>query len=165
MSTTQTAAATTARDLLRHTLATVAYRGAKALRDVPESFAEYKPSLDGRTPAQILSHMSDLYDWVLSLCKGKQEWNDSTPLPWPQEVQRFFKSLQAVDDYLASDRPLAHPPEKLFQGGIADSLTHIGQINMLRRTAGCPVRGESYFRAEIVAGRVGQEQTPPKKEF
>ena len=165
MATTPTAASTTARELLRHTLATVAYRAGKALRGAPESFAEYKASADGRTPAQILAHMGDLYDWVLSLCKGKQAWHDATPLPWPQEVNRFFKALQAVEDYLASDQPLDCPAEKLFQGGIADSLTHIGQINMLRRMAGCPIRGENYYQAEIVAGRVGEEQAAPKREF
>ena len=165
MSTAQTTASSTGRELLRHTLATVAYRASKALRGAPESFAEYKASPDGRTPAQILAHIGDLYDWVLSLCKGKQAWHDSTPLPWPQEVQRFFKTLQAVEDYLASDLPLGCPLEKLFQGGIADSLTHIGQINMLRRTAGCPIRGENYFQAEIVAGCVGEQQAAPRQEF
>src|SRR2546423_2882788 len=132
MSTAQITDAATSRELLRHTLATVAYRAGKALRGAPESFAAYKGSPDGRTPAQILAHMGDLYDWVLSLCKGKQAWHDSTPLPWPQEVKRFFKALQAVEDYLASDQPLGCPAEKLFQGGIADSVTHIGQINMFR---------------------------------
>ena len=136
MSTAQTTASDTSRELLRHTLATVAYRAGKALRGAPESFAEYKASPDGRTPAQILAHMGDLYDWVLSLCKGKQAWHDSQPLLWAQEVQRFFKALQAVEDYLASDQPMGCPPGKLFQGGIADSLTHVGQINMLRRMAG-----------------------------
>jgi hypothetical protein len=165
MSTTQTKTATTSRELLRHTLATVAYRAGKALRGAPESFAGYKASPDGRTPAQILAHIGDLYDWVLSLCKGKLEWHDSNPLPWPQEVQRFFQALQAVEDYLASDQPLGCPPEKLFQGGIADSLTHVGQINILRRIAGCPVRGENYFLADIVAGRVGEQQTAPRREF
>src|SRR5579859_6454530 len=106
MSTAQTTASTTSRDLLRHTIATVAYRAGKALRGAPESFAEYKASPDSRTPAQILAHMGDLYDWVLSLCKGKQAWHDSKPLPWPQEVQRFFNTLQALEDYLAYEQPL-----------------------------------------------------------
>ncbi len=165
MSAAQTTASTTSRDLLRHTLATVAYRAGKALRGAPESFAEYKASPDSRTPVQILAHMGDLYDWVLSLCKGKQAWHDSKPLPWPQEVQRFFNTLQALEDYLASEQPLGCPPEKLFQGGIADSLTHVGQINILRRMAGCPIRGENYFLADIVAGRVGEQQTVPRREF
>ncbi len=109
--------------------------------------------------------MCDLMEWALSIAKDKQEWHDSTLLPWTQEVDRFFKALRAFDDYLAADLPLGASPEKLFQGAIADALTHTGQINMLRRMAGCPIRGENYYRAEIAAGRVGQDQAPPKREF
>lgn len=160
-----TQTATSSRELLRHTVATVAYRAGKALRGAPESFARFKAAETSRTPDQILAHMGDLYDWALSCAKGKQQWHDSTPLPWAQEVQRFFASLQAFDDYLASDSPLGFPAEKIFQGGVADSLTHIGQIAMLRRLAGCPIRAENYFAAHISAGRVGEDQAPPVREF
>jgi len=153
------------RQMLRHTVATLAYRAGKALRGAPESFAQFSSGDKGRTPAKILAHMGDLLDWALSIAKDKQEWHDSTPLPWAQEVERFFKAVGAFDDYLASDLPLGAPPEKLFQGAIADALTHTGQINMLRRMAGCPIRGENYYRAEIAAGRVGADQAPPKREF
>jgi hypothetical protein len=156
---------TSGRDLLRHTVATVAYRGAKTLRGAPESFADFKIGEKSRTPAQILAHLGDLYDWALACARGKHEWHDSTPLPWPQEVQRFFNALKAFDDYLASPLPLGFPIEKLFQGPVADSLTHIGQLAMLRRLAGCPIRGENYFRAEIVAGRVSEDQAVPAREF
>ena len=153
------------RQMLRHTVATLAYRAGKALRGAPESFADFSSGEKGRTPAKILAHMGDLLDWALSIAKDKQEWHDSTPLPWAQEVERFFKAVGAFDDYLASDLPLGAPPEKLFQGAIADALTHTGQINMLRRMAGCPIRGENYYRAEITAGRVGPDQATAKREF
>ncbi len=153
------------RQMLRHIVATLAYRGGKSLRGAPESFAQFGTGEKGRTPVQILAHMGDLMDWALSMCRGKQEWHDSAPLPWAQEVERFFKTLKALDDYLASGLPLATSPEKLFQGPVADALTHTGQIAMLRRMAGCPMRGENYFRAEIIAGRVGPEQAAPGKEF
>jgi hypothetical protein len=157
--------ATSSRQLLRHVVATVAYRGGKAVRGAPESFAKFKIGDKSRTPEQILAHVGDLYVWALSCARGKQQWHESTPLPWPQEVERFFKALKAFDDYLASDSPLGCSEEKLFQGGVADSLTHIGQIAMLRRLAGCPIRGENYFRAQIAAGRVGEEQAAPAQEF
>src|SRR5205814_7252849 len=99
------------------------------------------------------------------IAQGKQAWQDSAPLPWPQEVARFFRTLQAFDDYLASGAPLAATAEKLFQGPIADALTHTGQIAMLRRMAGCPMRGENYYRAEIVAGRVGAGRAVPVRVF
>jgi hypothetical protein len=153
------------RQLLRHLLATLAYRGGKTLRGAPETFAAFDLAPGGKTPVQILAHMGDLFDWALSMARGKQEWHNAAPLPWAQEVQRFFKTLQAFDEYLASGSPLAFPAEKLVQGPIADALTHVGQLAMLRRLAGCPMKAENYAQAEVAAGRVGLEQTPPRKEF
>lgn len=153
------------RELLRHALATLAYRGGKALRGAPAGFAEFRVADGSRTPAQILAHIGDLLDWALSIAKSNQEWHDSSPLPLHEEEHRFFVALQALEDYLASDLPLGTTPESLFQGPIADALTHVGQIAMLRRIAGSAMKGENYYKADIVAGRVGREQTPPKREF
>ena len=152
-------------DLLRHTLATLAYRGGKALRDAPAEFAEFRCGETTRTPAQILAHIGDLLDWALSLAQGKEAWHNSPPLTWAQAAARFFAALEAFDQRLSSETPLACSAEGLFQGPIADSFTHVGQIAMLRRLAGCPVRGENYLRAEITVGRVGPEQALPKREF
>jgi hypothetical protein len=153
------------RDLFRHAVATLAYRGGKAVRGAPPEFGAYLAAETKRTPVQILAHIGDLLDWSLSVAKGKEEWRNSAPLPWGQEVQRFFAALERFDAYLASDAPLHDAPEKLFQGPIADALTHVGQIAMLRRMAGSAVRGENYHRAEIAAGRVGSEQAAPHREF
>jgi hypothetical protein len=155
----------TTRAFLRHTVATVAYRGGKALRSAPASFASYSPDGSDRTAVKIVAHIGDLYDWALSQAKGSEAWNDSTPLEWDAEVARFFTALQRFDDYLASDAALAATPEKIFQGAIADSLTHVGQLAMLRRLAGAKITGENYARADIAAGRVGPDQIPPRREF
>jgi hypothetical protein len=154
-----------ARTLLRHTVATLAYRGGKAVRGAPQGFAGFSPGPGSRTPAQILAHVGDLLTWALGLARGEPAWQDSSPLPWEQEIARFFAGLRALDDQLASGAPLGSPPERLFQGPVADALTHVGQIAMLRRMAGSPVRGENYFKAEIVAGRAGAEQSQPVVEF
>ena len=153
------------RSLLRHTVATVAYRGGKAVRGAPASFASHSADPSMRTPVKILSHVGDLFDWALSQAKGAEAWNESTPLEWDREVERFFATLQRFDDFLASDAPLAAPPERIFQGAIADALAHVGQLAMLRRLAGAKIKSENYSRAEIVAGRVGGEQTAPRREF
>jgi hypothetical protein len=153
------------RQLLRHSLATVAYRGGKALRGAPDSFAAFTFADSPRTPAKILAHMGDLFDWALTMARGETAWKDAEPLSWSAEVDRFFASLKMFDDYLASSEPLRAPAEGLLQGPIADALTHIGQIAMLRRFAGCPIKGENYFKAEITAGRVGTEQAAPRREF
>ena len=153
------------RELLRHTVATVAYRGGKAVRGAPESFASFSGDGTDRTAVKILAHIGDLYDWALTQAKGAEAWNDSTPLDWDREVDRFFAALQRFDEYLASDAPLAATPERMFQGAIADSLTHIGQLAILRRLGGAKMKSENYSRADIVAGRVGPQQTTPKREF
>jgi hypothetical protein len=154
-----------ARQVLRHSVATAAYRAGKALRDAPEHFASFHIGDKTRTPAQILAHMGDLYDWALSIAQGQQAWHDSTPLPWKSEVDRFFAALKKFDDYLATAEPLHSSAEGLMQAPVADSLTHIGQIAMLRRLAGSPVKGENYLKAEIAAGRVGLDQSAPRREF
>lgn len=153
------------RELLRHTVATLAYRGAKAVRGAPESFASFKVSETTRTPAQILAHIGDLLDWAWSIAKGDETWNNAEPLTWKEEVERFHAALGSFDDYLASDSELADSCERLFQGPIADALTHVGQLTMLRRIAGDPMKGENYSRAKIEIGRVGVDQEVPKREF
>ena len=55
--------------------------------------------------------------------------------------------------------------EKLIQGPLADALTHVGQLAMLRGMVGAPVRPESFTGAEIVAGRISVDQAPPGREF
>jgi len=113
----------------------------------------------------ILAHIGDLLDWAVTLAEGKQAWKNSVPLPWEKEVQRFHAALQKFDECLASDRPLVASPEVLFQGPIADALTHVGQLAMLRRLAGAKMKAENYAQAEIVTGRVGAGQTAPRREF
>ncbi len=153
------------RALLRHTIATLAYRGGKAIRGAPESFSSFKTGDPPKTPGVILAHMSDLLDWALTLCDGKQAWHDSAPQSWAADSARFHEALARLDARIASGAPLSETAGGLFQGPIADALTHVGQINMLRRLAGVPIRGENYHRAEIVTGRVGAEQAQAKKEF
>jgi hypothetical protein len=153
------------REMLRHAVATVAYRAEKSVRGAPESFAAFAAGPSSRTPAQILGHMSDLFDWALSIAQGTERWGHSQPLPWDREVARFFEKLELFEAFLGSDAPLAASAERLFQGPVADALTHVGQLAMLRRLAGSSVRGENYFNADIAAGRVGRAQPAPGYEF
>ena len=153
------------RAMLRHTVATLAYRAAKAIRDAPPSVPDFHAGDRTRTPVQLLAHLGDLLDWALTLAEGKQRWNVATPSSWDAESTRFFTALARLDEFLASDRPLGSPPEQLLQGPIADALTHVGQLVMLRRLAQAPVRSENFAVAKIAAGRITQEQEKPKFEF
>ncbi len=157
---------TAARQFLRHTLATLVYRGRKALLGAPASLAAFSAGGSTRPAGAILAHIGDLLDWALSMANGAEVWRDSAAMAeWDDGVRRFFDAAARLDQRLVEDEPLAVPAEKLFQGPIADALTHVGQIALLRRLAGAPVRGENYFRAEIAAGRVGREQAAPRREF
>jgi len=145
------------REVLRHLLATVAYRGGLAVSDAPEGFAQFRAYETTRTPGEILAHIGDLLEGSLYLAKGEMVSLTSAPLPWPEGVARFFSAVKELDSYLASEAALACPVERLVQGPIGDALTHVGQIVMLRRMAGKPIRAPSYFTAEIVAGQVTEE--------
>lgn len=150
---------------LRHALATLAYRAAKPLRDAPADFSSFRAAPGSRSAGEILAHLGDLMDWALSLARGKEKWRNSKPQPWPDDVARFFAAISAVDRQLASSASLGARAEKIFQGAIADSLTHVGQISMLRRLAGAPVRGENYAVALIEIGRTGLDQNAAVFEF
>ena len=154
-----------ARETLRHAVATLAYRGGKALRGAPAEFAGYRASDGSRTPAELVAHLGDLIEWASSMAEANPAWNASPPSSWPEEVNRFYAALKRFDDYLASEQPMGAPVERLLQGPVADALTHVGQLVMLRRLSGSPMRSENYFKADIRSGRVGTEQEPPKFEF
>ena len=156
---------------IRHALATLSYRLGKVLRDTPAEFRDFRAAAGVRTPGEILAHIGDLMDWTLAQVEGRKTWHDSSPLPWEQEIARFFRAIEALDqrigdlDQGVADGLGAASAVKLFQGPIADALTHTGQIALLRRMAGIAVRPENYVAADIATGRVGPEQAPPRAEF
>lgn len=152
------------RELLRHALAVLAYRGGKPIRSAPPEFATFDTG-GGHTPLVILAHLGDLLVWTLSHAKGEGKWPKHVPATWDGEAARFFDALAELDAYFASDAPVQAELTRLLQGPIADALTHVGQLMMLRRMSGSPVYGENYLVADIVTGRVGPEQSAPVKPF
>lgn len=158
-----------ARSVLRHLVATLTYRAAKVLRETPPDFGSMTFGSSTRQPVLIVAHLADLMSWAVRMAHGDPSWKAEGSDEWNAEVARFFDRLAALDRALVSNEslrgPLEHPVEKLIQGPLADALTHVGQLAMLRGMAGLPVRPESYARAEIVAGRVGMAQSPARAEF
>jgi hypothetical protein len=151
--------------ILRHMIATLAYRGGKVLRGAPETFSSFTCGDGCRSAGAVLAHIVDLLDWAFARAKGEQHWRNSVSRAWDDDVNRFYNALAAFDSYIAFNQPLQAPVEKLLQGPVADALTHIGQIAMMRRLAGAPIRGENYFVAHITSGRVGPDQAVPQREF
>jgi hypothetical protein len=155
-----------ARDIVRHTLATLAYRVSKAIRGAPQSYGNFRVGATTRTPAAILAHMSDLMDWALTMAQGREQWQVHPPRSWANDVDRLFAAITTLDQGLASGVAIERPALlQLVQGPIADALTHTGQLTLLRRLADAPVRGEAYQVAPIAAGQTGLDQPPPVFEF
>jgi hypothetical protein len=156
---------TPARHLLRHTVATLAYRAQKTLKDAPAPFITQRLSATSRTPLEIVSHMGDLVEWARRMAEGEYHWAPEPVADWDAACARFFNGLLALDAAIGESALSAYSAEVIFQGPIADALTHVGQLAMIRGVAGAPVRPESYARAEIEVGRVGREQSALRKEF
>jgi hypothetical protein len=150
---------------LRHTIATLAYRCSKTLRDAPADFALFKTEQTINTPVFLLSHIADLLEWALNMTRGTPQFPATVIGDWQLEKQRFYAVLKALDDFLASDLVIEASLEKIFQGLIADALTHTGQLALLRRMAGSPIKGENYFVADITTGLVSEDQPTPRREF
>lgn len=150
--------------VLRHLVATLAYRASKVVRDAPPDFPHATFGSATRQPVRILAHMGDLLDWALSLARGGWTWAANGSDDWDAEVARFFARLADLDAALREPLP-TDAVEKLIQGPLADALTHVGQLALLRGLHGSAIRPESYARATIVAGQVGLEQPPPVREF
>jgi hypothetical protein len=145
--------------------ATLAYRAAKVLRDAPPEFAAKAFGDTTRQPVRIVAHMGDLMTWGVSIANGGYEWKPGGGDDWKTEVDRFFNGLAELDAALAVDGEFKGDINKLIQGPLADALTHVGQLAMLRGMMHAPVRPESYAKALITAGRVGLDQAAPKAEF
>lgn len=157
--------ATEDRALLRHALATLAYRAEKVLRDAPADFARHSIGAATRTPLEIVGHLGDLLEWACALADGDRNWKAASLRDWDGDIARFFAALTRLDARLCADAPLGHPAAMIFQAPIADALTHVGQLALLRGHAGHPQRPESYARAEIQIGRVGRDQSDKRFEF
>lgn len=151
--------------MLRHALATLAYRAEKSLRDAPKSFAAHRVGATTRTPLELVGHLGDLMDWACNLADGHWTWRADSNGDWERDVERFFASLAKLDARLAASDPPKFSAKVIFQGPVADALTHVGQLALLRGHAGAPVTPESFGRAEIAVGRVGRDQSQKRTEF
>lgn len=151
--------------MLRHALATLAYRTVKALRDAPARFPEFDPGKGVRGPHRLIAHMASDLEFARATLTG-EPYEGQKPSTWHADLDHFWEELARLDALLASTPPLAgDAATRLLQGPIADAITHAGQLAMLRRLAGSPVPGENFRVADIEIGRVGPQQARPVKPF
>ena len=152
------------RELLRHFLAAIAYRTQKALRDAPEHYPTFSAGNRVRTPVELIRHMTSLMGYVRTFFVGGSYPVKPDPLPtFKEEVARFHELLESVGALLASDERCSLTTEQLLQGPFADTMTHVGQLAMLRRLAAAPVAPENFIYADIRAERLDADQPPPAR--
>ena len=153
------------RELLLHFVAAIAYRTQKALRRAPATFPNFTPGLQIRTPVQILRHMTSLVGQARTHFVGGSYPASPEPLDtFGEEIARFHGTLEALGEVLQAGTPLREiSTEQLLQGPLADTMTHVGQLAMLRRLAGSPIAPENFIYADIRADRLGVEQAPPER--
>ena len=149
------------RALLRHFLAALAYRTQKALRGAPRSFGSFEAGHQVRTPAELVRHMTSVLGYAGTFFVG----GSYRPVALPDldaEVARFHVMLERLEDHLEAGTPLSGTtPEQLLQGPLADAMTHVGQLGMLRRLAGSPVAPENFIVAAIDPANLGPDQPDP----
>lgn len=150
------------RQLLKHFLAALAYRTQKALRDAPAGFGDFRPQDGVRSPTELVRHMTSVLGYACTFFIGGRYRPD--PLPTlDAEIARFHQMIETLARHIESAAPLVDgvTTERLLQGPLADAMTHVGQLAMLRRLAGAPVPPENFVFAKIDPARLGRDQAEP----
>ena len=148
--------------MLRHFLAALAYRTQKALRGCPPEFGEFSAGNKTRTPAELVRHMTSVLGYSRTFFIGGRYWPE--PLPTIEdEIQRFHEMLALLSEHLKNGDTLLDEmtPERLLQGPYADAMSHAGQLALLRRLFGDPIRPENFIVAEISPDNLTPEQPAP----
>ncbi|HUR96717.1 MAG TPA: hypothetical protein VMZ26_01490 [Pyrinomonadaceae bacterium] len=149
------------RHMLRHFLAALAYRTQKAVRGAPDSFADFEAGNDVRTPKELVRHITSVLGYARTFFIGGEYRPE--PLPtFRDEIQRFHAMLADLGEHLTDGTPLrALTEEQLLQGQFSDAMTHVGQLAMLRRLHGDPVRSENFIHAAISPENLSIDQPDP----
>jgi hypothetical protein len=152
---------TDSRLLLRHFLAALAYRTQKALRGAPPAYGAYRAAPTSRTPHELLWHMSGLMGYARTFFHGGEYAPPALPT-LEAEIARFHEQLELLAQDLGdASLTCALSDEQLLQGPLADAMTHVGQLAMLRRLAGEPVPSENFIHAAVSAENLSAAQPAP----
>ncbi len=149
------------REMIRHMLATLAYRTQKALGGADDRFPDFSAGNGVRTPTELIRHMSAALGYARTFFIGCVY--EADPLPsFSEEVQRFYALLVDLSDHLAADTDIhGITLHQLLQGPISDVMTDAGQLAILRRLAGSPVASENLLFAAISIDSLGSSQPSP----
>jgi hypothetical protein len=146
--------------LMRHLVATIAYRASRAFRDAPAGFANVRLADDGWCAKEMVLHMANVLAFAYSTITQSDRVRHE-PKDWAGEVERFYAILGDIDAKLAAGASLEPGWDlKLVQGPFADTLTHVGQLLSMRRRCGSPIPAANYIKADIRTGVTALDAQP-----
>lgn len=146
--------------ILRHMVASIAYRGSRSLRNPPPGFENIRLADDGMTARELVLHMTNVTAFSLAVVTNTERVRYEA-LDWKGEIDRFYALLGELDARLAEGATMEPGMElKLVQGPLSDALTHVGQLNALRRKAGAPIAPTNYIKADVRTGCIGLNDQP-----
>ena len=142
--------------LLRHYLRALSFRLEHVLASADAAFGDFDAGQGARTPSEIVRHLSGLIVFV-----GEQYGGPSRAalpaLGWQAERDRFRTQLRALEALLGAGAARRGPLSafQLWQGPLADAMTHVGQLALLRRLAGAPSAPVRYWQADLAGDEPG----------
>ena len=146
--------------MLRHFLASLAYRLQKALREAPSDFGEFRVSPDVRNPREVVKHMTSVLGYARTFFVGG-DYRPESLGTLEEEVERFHTLLESLSEHFGTGDFSRMSPERFLQGPLSDAMSHAGQLAMLRRLFDSPVPPENFIMAHIDAGNVSADQSKP----
>jgi len=146
--------------VLRHLVATIAFRASRSLRDAPAALESVCLADGGMTARELILHMTNVMAFALATVTGTERLHHDA-LDWQGDIDRFYSLLAQVDAKLAEGAAMEPGMDlKLVQGPFADALTHVGQLHAMRRMAGAPGPPTNYIRADVKIGRIALKDQP-----
>ena len=145
-------------EMLRHFLASLAYRTQKALRGAPSDFGDFRVSPDVRNPRELVKHMTGVLGYARTFFIGG-EYRLESLATLDEEVERFHAILESLSKLFSAGDFSRMSPERFLQGPLSDAMSHAGQLAMLRRLFDAPVPPENFIMADIRADNVSARQS------
>ena len=96
-------------DLLRHCIETIVYRLEKAIRNAPPEYPTLRIGNGGRTPVEILSHISFELTCAHSVFRHYERFEEPEAGSWKEEIERFYQIVGKLDRSIAKGLPDREP--------------------------------------------------------
>ncbi len=133
---------------IQHFLKVLSYRFEKAIHNAAESYPKHASGHGIRTPLELLGHMNGVLEFAISSLKNQPRRNIPEQ-SWQEQITLYYEKLKELNQLMQENSFDTDTLERILQGPLADAMTHIGQLAMMRRLANSAIAGENYFAADM----------------